>query len=97
MIHTINQQDINHGRQTVSRKRRLAIDTFGSGLILLCLAGAVLFALMSNTATVVMLLPLTNAAFHKSSISILIAIAVLSEFLLSSARRPTRWFTAKED
>jgi sodium-dependent dicarboxylate transporter 2/3/5 len=44
-------------------------------LFLLCLLSATLSALMSNTATVVMLLPLANAAFHTPSISILIAIA----------------------
>jgi sodium-dependent dicarboxylate transporter 2/3/5 len=44
-------------------------------LFLLCLVSATLSALMSNTATVVMLLPLANAVFQKPSISILIAIA----------------------
>ena len=44
-------------------------------LFLLCLASATLSALMSNTATVVMILPLANAVFHLPSISILIAIA----------------------
>jgi sodium-dependent dicarboxylate transporter 2/3/5 len=44
-------------------------------LFLLCLVSATLSALMSNTATVVILLPLANAVFHKPSISILIAIA----------------------
>ena len=44
-------------------------------LFLLCLASATLSALMSNTATVVMLLPLASAVFQKPSISILIAIA----------------------
>lgn len=44
-------------------------------LFLLCLVSATLSALMSNTATVVMLIPLANALFHKPSISILIAIA----------------------
>jgi sodium-dependent dicarboxylate transporter 2/3/5 len=44
-------------------------------LFLLCLASAGLSALMSNTAAVVMLLPLANAVFQKPSISILIAIA----------------------
>lgn len=44
-------------------------------LFLLCLASATLAALMSNTATVVMLIPLASVLFHKPSISILIAIA----------------------
>ncbi|HEY0656989.1 MAG TPA: DASS family sodium-coupled anion symporter [Pyrinomonadaceae bacterium] len=44
-------------------------------LFLLCLVSAMLSALMSNTATVVMLIPLASALFHQPSISILIAIA----------------------
>jgi sodium-dependent dicarboxylate transporter 2/3/5 len=44
-------------------------------LFSLCLASAVLSALMSNTATVVMLIPLANAIFDQPSVSILIAIA----------------------
>lgn len=44
-------------------------------LFLLCLASAVLSALMSNTATAVMLIPLTHALVPAPSTAILIAIA----------------------
>jgi sodium-dependent dicarboxylate transporter 2/3/5 len=44
-------------------------------LFLLCLTSAVLSALMSNTATVVLLLPMASVLFHQPSVSILIAIA----------------------
>lgn len=44
-------------------------------LFLLCLASATLSALMSNTATVVLLIPLANLLFPQPSTAILIAIA----------------------
>ncbi len=44
-------------------------------LFLLCLASATLSAIMSNTATVVMLIPLASALMPESSTAILIAIA----------------------
>ena len=44
-------------------------------LFLLCIASAALSALMSNTATAVMLIPLANALIPESSTAILVAIA----------------------
>lgn len=44
-------------------------------LFLLCLASAILSALMSNTATAVMLIPLAHALIPESSTAILVAIA----------------------
>ena len=44
-------------------------------IFLLCLVSATLSALMSNTATVVLLIPLASALFHQPSILILIAVS----------------------
>lgn len=44
-------------------------------LFLLCLASAILSSLMSNTATVVMLIPLANALIPSPSTAILIAVS----------------------
>jgi solute carrier family 13 (sodium-dependent dicarboxylate transporter), member 2/3/5 len=45
------------------------------GLFLLCLASATLAAVMSNTATAIMLIPLALALIHQPSTAILVAIA----------------------
>lgn len=45
------------------------------GLFILCLASAILSALMSNTATVVLLIPLANILFPAPSTAILIAVS----------------------